>query len=74
MGMTQTSTAAETKTCYFCQGPATAIKQEAEFVETEQADGTVTESWTIELLPICGECNEENYDGTERHPELLPLS
>ena len=72
--MTKTSTAAGQTTCYFCQGPATALKRETEYVETEQADGSVTGEFVIELLPICGPCDAEVYDGTEQYPALLPLA
>lgn len=71
MGMTKTENS-EAK-CYFCQGAATAIKQEVELVEgPDGADGPDAEA--IELLPICADCHEDNYDGTERYPALLPLN
>lgn len=67
-------TKTESLKCHFCSDAATALKREAEYVETEQADGTVTGTWDSELLPICEGCDEENYDGTEQYPALLPLN
>lgn len=60
--------------CYFCKGLPTNIKRDGHLEEAEQADGTVLQDTVvIELLPICLECNEENYDDTEMFPALLPL-
>ena len=57
-----------TKSCYFCQGPATAIKREATApVEDDDVE-------TVEELLICDGCHGHWYDGTEEYPELLPLS
>lgn len=65
--MTKTSTDTETQTCYFCQGPATHVKRDATPpVEEDDVE-------TVDLLAICESCNEENYDGTEEYPALLPL-
>jgi uncharacterized protein with PIN domain len=65
--MTQTSTDTDAQACYFCQGIATHVKREATApVEDDDVE-------TVELLTICESCNEENYDGTEEYPALLPL-
>lgn len=61
MGMTKTE-------CHYCQGPATGIKREA----TAPVEDDDTE--TIEHLPICDECHDYHYDGTEQYPRLLPLA
>lgn len=64
MSMMQTGT----PKCYFCQGLATGMKREATApVEDDDVE-------TTELVPVCGPCNEEWYDGTEEYPKLLPLS
>lgn len=70
MSMTQTSTAAETKTCYFCQGPATHLKRDVEL----EFDDECNEIEVITELPIDTACNEYYYDGTETYPALLPLA
>jgi hypothetical protein len=76
MGMTKTGTLKEDPTeCYFCKGAPTHVKREATLLETETASGEVLpDTEEIELLPVCEDCNEENYDGTEAYPALLPLS
>ena len=66
MGMTKT----ENAKCHFCQGPATHTQRDRTWVEAEQADGSVTGAWAVEILPIDENCNDEYYDGAK----LLPLN
>lgn len=71
--MTKTSTAPK---CYFCETTdATAIKRDVELESRDDADGQcLPDAEIVTELPICLDCNETWYDGTETYPALLPLA
>lgn len=75
---TKTSTTVLTEdpsVCYFCKGAPMAVKRDASIEERETATGEIIEDGErIELLPICLDCDDHWYDGTEAYPALLPLS
>ena len=60
--------------CHFCQAAATAIKLDSTVEPQEGPDGVdLPDTIVTERLPICDDCAEEWYDGTEIHPGTLPL-
>lgn len=58
-----------TKKCHLCPQEATATKIEIEL----EADENGNEIQIQVRKPICEECAEAWYDGTEEFPGVLPL-
>ena len=59
--------------CGYCKiRPAIGIKREQEYGVWSNKDGG-KEVATFTDRPICGKDNDYLFDGTEAHPELMPL-
>lgn len=63
-------TTTTTTQCSFCGAAATAIKIEAD----RTYDDECTEIITQVLKPVCADCAEYWYDGTEDFPGVLLLA
>lgn len=61
-------TKTESLKCHFCQKAATAIKTEAEIDYSGEEEVIVP----VEL-PICADCADQWYDGTEEFPGTKEL-